>query len=189
MENSTHIKIVYALLLVVLLSQVVVLYEDKKLQAGGSAHSDAPLASSNSNIAIPTDISVGPSATVGINVVGTITQIGSNSFQVKDQTGAINLVSVDANTKLQLAGKLADAATQQKNMTAYNAQVTQLLQDPVKNKAALASMQFPQAQQISPIPFSALQVGDSVLVVAGSVDSNGTYSANTVTKYSSTQTQ
>jgi hypothetical protein len=103
-------------------------------------------------------------------------------MQVKEQDGSVKTVSITSSTKFTIAGKLKDQATRQREIDAYNAQVNLLLKDPEKNKAALAAMQLPPAQEVTPATASDFTVGDAVVINTAGAGSNGVYTATTVTK-------
>lgn len=177
---ATHIKVIYSLVVVLFLLNGFTLFQVYQLQVyvpGGSAQGGAGQAVQGAG----QNIIVGAAPLLD-NIAGIIVSIGTNSLQIKDKGGAVVAVSVAANTPVKLAGKMKDAATRQKELDAYNAQVNQLIQDPVKNKAALAALELPPLQEVSPISFSDLHMGDTVLVAANGTDAAGAYSALSVTK-------
>lgn len=186
MDHTRHIKILYGL--VVLLLAVVVgmgaLWRYSPNSGPGlSVGQNTPgthVASSTPDLS---KVIVGDGGSAMQYARGAITELGSNSMKVKDSnTGAVDTVAISANTKLQLGGKVKDTATQQQDLAAYNAQVTTLMKDPVKNQAALAALQIPSAQIMTSATLADFRVGDTVLITASSVDSSGTYVATVITK-------
>lgn len=193
----THTKITYVLFAVLFVALGFLLYQNEKLQMASHGRNSlsatalggptgATLPPNASSTAALADIIIGGGSTapVSTNVVfGTITKVGPNSMQIKDQTtGGADSISITANTKVQLAGALKDQATQQKELAAYNAQVTTLMKDPIKNKAALAAMRIPLAQTVTPGTLSDLAVGDEVMVSASSITSGNVYVATLISK-------
>jgi hypothetical protein len=183
--DSSHTKIIYVLMAVLFIGLGALLYQNEKLQMevsrGGTSGSAAIQLNASSTAALA-GISIGPANPVTDNVSGTVTQLGGSSFQIKDSGGNVHTVSIGSNTKVQLAGAIKDAVTQQNELAAYNAQVQTLMQDPVKNKAALAALQFPTAQVLTPGTVADLAVGDSVTVAASSITSGGVYVAVAIYK-------
>src|SRR5665213_2165328 len=119
---------------------------------------------------------------VGDNPVayqGTITVLQSGSMQVKTQDGTVSF-AISAGTKLYTTGAQKSAIEFQKEMTAYNAQVTQLMQDPTKNAAALKALKLPTAFVQTPLALSDFAVGDSVDVKPSVQNSDGSYAATAV---------
>jgi len=119
---------------------------------------------------------------VGDNPVayqGTITVLQSGSMQVKTQDGTVSF-AISAGTKLYTTGAQKSAIEFQKEMTAYNAQVTQLMQDPTKNAAALKALKLPTAFVQTPLALSDFAVGDSVDVTPSVQNSDGSYAATAV---------
>ena len=154
------------------------------------AHSDSFTSTSNpaevsNSLALNTVTVGGGSGNAAQTKNGTILKLNSNSLQIKDSlTQNVYTFSVTAMTKVQLLGAFKDQVEYQKELDAYNAQVKVLLQDPIKNKAALAALRLPAAQLTSSITIDDLNVGDSVMVEASSDTANNNYIANIIFKSS-----
>jgi hypothetical protein len=180
---GNHSKILYILVAVLFVALGFTFYQNEKLQLALRASSvTQPESSDPSTNAALADVVVGSTTPAALNIIGNVTQVGGNTLQIKDQTGAIDSVSVTANTKIQIAGALKTKAAFQNDIDAYNAQVKALLQDPVKNKAALAGIQMPSDQEITPGVFTDIAIGDQVLITASSIATDGTYVAALISK-------
>jgi hypothetical protein len=192
----SHTKIIYVLIAVLFVALGFMFYQNQKIQTvartSGTSPSQNPVVPTYdaSTTAALASITVGspPTATNNINnVMGTITLLGSNSMQIKDQmTGSTDTVSITSGTQVQLAGALKDAATFQKELAAYNVQVQMLMKDPIKNKMALAAMQVPINQEVSPGTLADLAVGNSVMVVTSNITSGNVYVASSIYKSTAT---
>ena len=125
-------------------------------------------------------------AIVKYSVTGTITQLSDTSMKVKALGSTTVAVAIDPSTKFQIAGALKDSVTVQQEFAAYNAQVGELMKDPVKNQTALAALQLPSTQTMAPTTLSDFKVGDQVLVEASSATSNGVLTAAIITKSAAT---
>jgi hypothetical protein len=187
MEDTHHIKILYVLVLLLLVGLIGLAYlntHNMKSIAGAGA-TDGP-ASGNTSTTVQADLStitVGDGGVMANSVAGTITSLSGAQMQLKDATqGATDIVSINTNTKFEIAGKLKDPATIQKDLAAYNAQVALLMKDPIANKAALAALQVPSTQTVTPATLADFRVGDQVLVAATSIDASGTSVEATITK-------
>ena len=188
---TNHTKIIYALIALLFVALGFTLYQNQILRMGArtvaspnalGVGAGLPNASTTPSLA---DIVVGGGSTTTTagSAIGTIAQIGSNSMQIKDQnTGKTYEVSITPATKIQLAGAVKDPATIQTQLAAYNAQVAVLMKDPVKNKAALAAMQVPSVQDVTPLTLADLKIGDLVMVVASSITSGNVYVAASISK-------
>jgi hypothetical protein len=184
MANQT--KITYILFAVLFVAIGFLFYQNNKLEialrSGSPSQAQTGLAPNASTTAALASVTVGSLPTTD-NIAGTITTLGGNTLQIKDiNTGNIDSVSISSKTVIQIAGKIKDAVTQQKELAAYNAQVALLMNDPIKNKTALAAMQLPPTQEITPGNLSDLAVGDQVLLAASGVNSNDVYEAVSITK-------
>lgn len=146
---------------------------------------------------------MGPSANSGLNVPpasaatvsignggpvityttsGTIADLTGSSIKVKTADGSIASLAIDANTKFESLGPVKSTAEMQKEMDAYNAQVKLLLQDPVKNKEALAALVPPPPQARTPMTLADFTVGEQVEAAAVSKNSSGVYIAYSIVK-------
>lgn len=182
----THTKVTYFLFAVLFMALGFLFYQNQKLQialrSGGTYQASAGLGANASTTAALAGITVG-SSQVTDNVSGVITQLGGNSMQLKDQTtGSEDSISIAADTKVQIDGAIKDPSTQQKELAAYNAHVQTLIQDPIKNKAALAALQVPTGQAVTAGTLSDLAPGDFVMVTASSVASGNVYVASLISK-------
>lgn len=194
---TNHIKIIYALLAVLFVALGFTLYQNQTLRMAvrtdGSSSQTSTVAPQNASTTPSlADVVIGGGSTTTIAgvAIGTINQIGNNEMQVKDQnTGKTYAISITPTTKIQLAGATKDAATQQKELAAYNAQVALLLKDPVKNKTALAAMRVPSVQEVTPITLADLKIGDLVMVSASSITSDNVYVAAIISKSTATSGQ
>jgi hypothetical protein len=182
-NNNLNIKIIYAALVLLLVGQGVMFY--KIFYPGGSTSSlessHAAPGQQPTNSPDLSGIVVGGAGTVTNTISGTIAQLSTGSLQIKDETGTTDTVSVTADTVVQIGGKMKDMVTQQKELAAYNQQVNALMQDPVKNKEALAALRLPLAREFTPATFNDLAVGDLVTVTASST-ATGAYVAVIITK-------
>lgn len=183
---ANQTKIIYFLFAALFVAMGFLFYQNQKLQIalrnGGPYQAQADSAPNASTTSALASVTVG-SLPATDNITGTITTLGSNTLQIKDiNTGTTDSVSINSKTAIQIAGKIKDTITQQKELAAYNAQVALLMQDPLKNRAALAAMQLPPTQEITPGKLSDLVMGDHVMVAASGVDSTGVYEAVSITQ-------
>jgi hypothetical protein len=134
--------------------------------------------------AAPTNVTVGNSANIPDAMKqGQVTQINGGTLTLKDHaSGQAYTVATDAQTQIELAGQPKSQVEYQKEMGAYNAQIQQLIQDPVKNKTVLASLVLPIPIELKPIALASLQVGDAVEVTAASAITGTSFTAKTIVK-------
>jgi hypothetical protein len=186
MDHTKHIKILYGLVVVLLVVVVgigLLWHYSAKNTPMYAAGQNMPVLAASSTQPDLSKVVVGAGGAVMQYAKGTITEVGGNSIKIKDaNTNAVDTIAISANTTLQIGGKIKDSATQQKELAAYNAGVTTLLKDPVKNQAALAALRLPSTEVLTPATLADFSVGDVVLVSAGSIDASGTYIATIVTK-------
>ena len=99
-----------------------------------------------------------------IRVTGTVKSISAGSISI-DSGGTVAAVSTDGNTSFVLRGPVKDQETQQKDLDAYNQQLSILLKDPETNKNKIAALQLPFYFTTPSIAQSDIKAGDSVSVV------------------------
>ncbi len=110
---------------------------------------------------------------------GTITQLGSGTMQVK--TAERNVVfTLSSDTKFFIQDMQKSSAEYNQEMIAYNARVTELMKDPQKNAEILKTMNVPSTFTRKSLTLSDFKVGDNVFVTPGSKNSDGSFTAVSV---------
>jgi hypothetical protein len=185
MEHSSHIKILYGLVLALLTGMIVMADAWHQSQKAALPLMQGQNIAANAPAPTPalSGIVVGGGGPAVIDVVGTITGLSGGSVKVNVfNQNTTDAVVIGAATQFEIVGQFKDPATIQKELAAYNAQVDDLLKDPVKNKAALAAMRVPSPQTVTPATLADFKVGDQILVAATSTDASGAYIATVISK-------
>ena len=179
-----HIKILFALNALFFLALIgMFIYLTKsgqQLQVNGQLGQIPPTGQQ----AAPADI-VGNSANIPDALKqGQVTQINGDTLSLKDAaSGQTYTVATNAKTQIEIAGQPKSQVEYQKEMSAYNVQVQQLMQDPVKNKAALASLVLPIPIELKSATFADVIAGDSIEVTAASPITGTSFTAVKIVKY------
>lgn len=164
--TPNHVKILYALNGLFFCALVALsLYTIPKYQQQphvGQLTNGAPIDASTK--AALESVTVGSNTdSPAANKNGAITQINGRVLTVKDtSSGQAYTVSTNSDTKVILVGAQKNPVLYQKEMDAYYAQVKLLMQDPIKNKAALASLTIPDPVELKTGTLADLVVGDTV---------------------------
>jgi hypothetical protein len=130
----------------------------------------APVASSTPNIVVGDD---------PIPYQGNITAIQNGRMQIKTPDGTVTF-TLSSNTNFSTPGTQKSNMQINQELAAYNAKVTQLMQDPAKNAAALKSMTVPSTYNQTTLTLSDFKVGDYVYVTPGAKNGDGSYAATAV---------
>ena len=184
MNYALHIKILYGLIVVLLVALISMNVAGRSSQNGSlfalrQNQTGTVAATAQPNLS---NIVIGGGGPSTQSVLGTITEIDGATMKVKAADGSIATILTGANTTFQIGGPSKDQATIQKELAAYNAQITNLLKDPVKNKAALAALHTPLTQITYPATITDFKIGDKVLVVASSINASGAYVVTILTR-------
>jgi hypothetical protein len=189
-SENILLRVVLALLLIVIGSQIYFFVSLHNLKTSGVANSKGfpsnavppGMATTSTSVA---NIVVGDDQ---IAYQGTITQLQSSSMQVKTPEKNVTF-TISSDTKFLTSTTQKSAAEYNQEMTAYNAQVALLMEDPQKNAAALKALTVPPTFNQKILALSDFKVGDSVFVTPGAKNNDGSYAAVSVVHADTTSTQ
>src|SRR6266481_5951349 len=130
MQHTDHIKLLYGLVLLLLLSMVGVVFFFSTNRFGATSLSQNRSALNPSHVSASTttpDLSgviVGGGGPAIINVIGTITSLSNGLIKVKVfNQNKVDTVVINAGTKFEIIGQDKDPATIHNELTAYNTRV------------------------------------------------------------------
>jgi hypothetical protein len=182
MESGKFIvRLIVVLLLIMGCSQVYFFVSLHSLQTSGVFNA-YPSASASRNYPASTASTTTANTVIGNDPVayqGYITQIQNGSMQVKTPENTVAF-GLSSDTKFFTPGTQKSNVEFNQEMVAYNAKVSQLMQDPVTNAQALKAMTVPSQFNQTTLSLSDFKVGDYVFVTPGTKNSARSYAAVSV---------